>query len=148
GRNHGGGAIGTNGPSDQCVECHTASPHWESVSGLKFDNQIRPMCETMRHLVELNGRSGFVNFLASDPVVGLGFEGLRGMDEASPYWPVVPEPPPMDQASFAAAIDQWITEGRAECTAHGWSGTIIQTTALRSVGPGSDMATDFTITFN
>jgi hypothetical protein len=115
-----------------------------------FDVQDLPMCETMRHVVQVvGGASNFVRFLASDEVVGLAFEGARGMDESSPYWDeIMPAPPPMSRSDFVAAAEQWATEGRAECTSSGWSGTIVQQTMLRSVGPGSDLATDLTITFN
>jgi hypothetical protein len=60
----------------------------------------------------------------------------------------VSSPPPMAQFDFVAAAQRWVTEGRAECTRHGWNGTIVQRTNLRSVSPGNDMATDLTITIN
>lgn len=158
GDNHGGGAVEpTDGPSAVCLDCHTARTTqvggvthgpWESVSGIMFDNQLKPMCETMRHVVEVLGPAEFVRFLAADPVVGLGFEGLRGMDDRSPFWPLEPAPPPLDQASFVAAAARWVNEGHAECAPHGWSGTIVQQTTLRSVSPGNDMATDLTVTIN
>jgi hypothetical protein len=156
GENHGGGAVSnTDAASAVCLECHTAGTSvvrgvtrgpWEAVSGIKFDDQVVPMCETMSHLVQVLGPSTFVSFLAADPVVGLGFDGLRGMDERSPFWPVEADPPPMDRTDFVAAAQRWVTEGRAECGSHGWSGSIVQTTSLRSVSPGNDLATDLTIT--
>jgi hypothetical protein len=157
GEKHGGGAVDEqSGPSAVCLECHTAGTTttargvtqgpWEAVSGIQFDQRIEPMCETMRHVVQVLGPSGFVQFLASDPVVGLGFDGLRGMDDRSQFWPVSPEPPPMDRGAFVAAAQRWATEGRAECAPHGWSGSIVQTTHTSSVSPGSEIVTDLTLT--
>lgn len=158
GENHGGGVVAaSDSPVAPCLECHTAGTTvvrgvtrgpWEAVSGIKFDAEIVPMCETMRHVVQVLGPSGFVSFLAADPVVGLGFDGLRGMDERGPFWPVDAEPPPMNRTDFVAAAQRWATEGRAECGGHGWSGTIVQTTNLRSVSPGSELSTDLTVTIN
>lgn len=144
GANHGGGAVGAGAV---CAECHTGGP-WDAVSGIPFDQQVLPMCETMRHVVEVLGPDEFVRFLGSDPVVGLGFEGLRGLSEASPFWPVDAEPPPIDQFSFVSAAQRWVTEGKAECTRRGWNGTIVQRTNLRSVSQGSELSTDLTITVN
>jgi len=156
GENHGGGVVAaSDGPSAPCLECHTAETNvvrgvprgpWEAVSGITFDDEIVPMCETMRHVVQVLGPSGLVSFLAADPVVGLGFDGLRGMDERSPFWPVEADPPPMNRADFVAAAARWATEGRAECGGHGWSGSIVQTTNLRSISPGSELSTDLTVT--
>src|SRR5262245_31536796 len=84
GDNHGGGPVGS---SAVCQDCHTASSEWQGVSGIKFDRNIMPMCATMRHIVQVLGPSAFVTFLGSDPAVGLGSDGLRGMAENSPCCP-------------------------------------------------------------
>lgn len=142
GDNHGGGPVGANAV---CQDCHTASHEWQGVSGIKFDAGVMPMCATMRHVVQVLGASEFVSFLASDPVVGLGFDGLRGMDENSPYWPVDADSPPIDRDAFVQSANTWVTQGKAQCGSGGWNGTINYTLTLSSASPGYDAGETTTI---
>ena len=125
------------GPNAVCQQCHTASDDWQSVSGIKFDNNVISMCNTVRHVVQVLGPSAFVSFLDSDPVVGVGFDGLRGMDENSPFWPLDPESPPMDRGEFVQRANAWVTQGKAQCGS-GWNGSISYTQRFTSVSPGDD----------
>ena len=58
-----------------------------------------------------------------------------------------PEPPPMTQLEFVAAASRWINAGQAKCGT-GWTGGIVQKTALRSNSPGSILSTDITVNVN
>jgi hypothetical protein len=142
GDNHGGGAVGANAV---CQECHTGSQEWQGISGIKFDTNVMPMCATMRHVVQVLGPSDFVSFLGSDPVVGLGFDGLRGMDENSPYWPMDAESPPIERDEFVQMADTWVTQGKARCGSGGWNGKINYTQVLSSIEPDRNAGETTTI---
>jgi len=170
GTNHGGGEVsdvpldpqgdmlpGTQS-NEQCLDCHDEA----SASGQPQVWRLAPrrmsmvgkdtltLCQQLRTLNGLGGASSqaanerFIDHLGSDQLIGFAFEGRRGgamLPEHSP------EPPPMSQAEFIAAASRWVNEGQAKCGS-GWTGSIVQRTALRSTSPGSILSTDITITVN
>lgn len=142
--------------NEQCLECHDEVALDTQISVWRLapkhmsliNKDTLTLCQQMRTLNNL-GRTGdpgtaaneaFIHHLSTDQLIGFAFEGRRGMLDTSP------EPPPMNRAEFVAAASRWIEQGGARCG--GWTGSIVQKTALRSHSPGSDLATDITITIN
>lgn len=144
-----------------CQECHTAgTPSWRiAPKAMSFVGKDTPtLCRQMQRSVGLgNGNAdaadAFVNHLASDGLIGVGFVGQGGIGEDSPFATITPEPPPMSRDEMVAAARSWVDEGRAKCGANGWNGTITSTMTAQShedSQPGTllvkDSATELKVT--
>jgi hypothetical protein len=56
----------------------------------------------------LEGPSALVSHLNDDALIGLGFDGMRGMDEANLMTSAGPDPPPMSRTQFAGETERWL----------------------------------------
>jgi hypothetical protein len=95
----------------------------------------------------------FVNHIASDDLIGVGFVGQGGIGDDSPFAPIAADPPPMSRADMVAAAKHWVEEGQSKCGGSTWSGVITQTVkAQNREDPQKgtllikDSATDLTVT--
>jgi hypothetical protein len=153
GANHGGGAVASalvGGRAANCVECHTAlsdtgdSP-WELATltrwGIKPEREV---CRDIADFVRVVGPGAFLRHLSTDPLIGLAFEGLKGIDTDSPMWPVEEEPPPLERSEFVQLANVWVTQGHAQCGS-GWSGSINFTETASSISPGYDAGSTTTV---
>jgi hypothetical protein len=144
-----------------CQECHTAgTANWRTApSNMSFvGKDTLTLCRQIRRSVGLEGNdpdasAAFVNHLAADDLIGVGFVGQGGIGEDSPFASIAPDPPPMSRAEMVAAAKQWVGEGQAKCGASTWSGVITQTVKAQNHEdrqPGTllvkDSATDLNIT--
>jgi len=140
--------------NEQCVDCHDQPPPagqpqvWRlAPQHMSFHGKdTLTLCEQMRSINELVSedqakKEKFIDHLATDQLIGFAFEGRRGMLENSPL------PPPMTRLQFIAAAQQWLDEGHARCGT-GWTGTIVQKYSSHTTSPGSDLATDLTVTID
>lgn len=138
----------------QCIECHDEPPPgaqpqvWRlAPKRISFNGKDAPtLCNQMRSINGLAAedqamKEKFIDHLATDQLIGFAFEGRRGMLENSP------SPPPMTLPQFIAAAERWLDEGHARCGS-GWTGTIVQKTSIHTVSPGSDMATEQTVSID
>jgi hypothetical protein len=143
-----------------CQECHTAgTANWRTApSSMGFvGKDTLTLCRQIRNTTGLSGTDGdaggfFVNHLANDDLIGVGFVGQGGIGEDSPFATITPAPPPMSRAEMVAAAKRWVTEGHAKCGSNGWNGTITSTTTAKShedKQPGTllmkDSATDLKV---
>ncbi len=97
---HPGGAIGDASGITACGDCHTKAedewrpgPDWPVRSVYElclFIKDSRPSGETL------------LEHLQTDPLIKLGFEGMRGQDDLPPL------PPPLSQDAFIQATRGWI----------------------------------------
>jgi hypothetical protein len=91
------------------------------------------VCHQVREMTgDGTGRGAVImHHLSEDERIDMAFEGMRGIDDSSPEWPVDAEPPPMSKADFLAAAARWIGEGGMGC-GPGWSGTLTYTHTISS----------------
>jgi hypothetical protein len=123
-----------------CQECHTAgTANWRAApSSMGFvGTDTLTLCRQMRANFGLSsGDEGsgdaFVNHIATDDLIGVGFDGQGGIGEDSPFATITPAPPPMSRGEMVAAAKRWVTEGHAKCGANGWNGTITSTTTAKN----------------
>ena len=101
----------------------------------------------------LDAGAAFVNHLATDELIGVGFAGQGGIGEDSPFAPIAGDPPPMTRDDMVAAAQRWVGEGHGKCGANGWNGTITSTTTAQNhedPQPGTllvkDSATELKVT--
>src|SRR6266542_894486 len=66
-----------------------------------------------------SGPSGVLFHLKEDGNVGLAFEGRKGMDSQSEFWPVDAEPPPVSRNDLVELARQWITQAAGACDLNG-----------------------------
>jgi hypothetical protein len=118
-----------------CQECHTAgTANWRTApSNMGFvGKDTLTLCRQIRRTAGLSSGDAdsgdaFVNHLASDDLIGVGFVGQGGIGEDSPFATITPDPPPMSRAEMVDAAKRWVGEGHAKCGANGWNGTITST---------------------
>jgi hypothetical protein len=137
-----------------CQECHTAgTPGWRTApSAMRFvGKDTLALCRQIKKTNGLGGNdadagAAFVNHIASDDLIGVGFIGQGGIGEDSPFATIVPAPPPMTRAEMVAAAKAWIEVGHARCGANPWNGTITSTKTGKSHDdkqPGTLLVKDF-----
>jgi Bacterial Ig domain len=100
-------------PWAQCQTCHTrlatddGPAIWrqpDSDDPARWGNlSASEICHRL-----LSDRAGLIEHLENDPRVALGFEGLRGIGDESPYWPIEAAPPPIDRDTFIELARQWL----------------------------------------
>jgi hypothetical protein len=123
-----------------CQECHTAgTPNWRTApSAMSFvGKDTLTLCRQVRGTFGLatgdsDSGGAFVNHLATDDLIGVGFVGQGGIGEDSPFATIAPDPPPMTRAEMIIAAQHWVGEGHAKCGANGWNGTITSTTTANA----------------
>jgi hypothetical protein len=143
-----------------CQECHTAgTANWRTApSAMGFVGKDTPtLCRQMRGNFGLSSGdadsgAAFVNHIATDDLIGVGFVGQGGIGEDSPFATITPDPPPMSRAEMVAAAKRWVEQGHAKCGANGWNGIITSTTTAQNHQdrqPGTllvkDSATELTV---
>jgi hypothetical protein len=119
-----------------CQECHTAGTANWRVAPRDFAFVGRDALTLCRQIRRNSGLAGgdadaggfFVNHIANDDLIGVGFAGQGGIGEDSPFATITPDPPPMSRSEMVAAAQRWVGEGHASCGANGWNGTITSTT--------------------
>jgi hypothetical protein len=101
---------------------------------------------------DVDSGAAFVNHIATDDLIGVGFVGQGGIGEDSPFATITPDPPPMSRAEMVAAAKRWVEQGHAKCGANGWNGIITSTTSAQNHQdrqPGTllvkDSATELTV---
>jgi hypothetical protein len=146
-----------------CQECHTAgTPQWRTApSSMGFvSKDTLTLCRQMRGNFGLSNAANdpdagaaFVNHLATDDLIGVGFVGQGGIGDDSPFAPIDAAPPPMSRAEMIDAAKRWVGPGQAKCGANGWNGTITSTTTAQNrqnPQPGTllikDSATELVVT--
>jgi hypothetical protein len=144
-----------------CQECHTAgTANWRIAPKDKsfVGRDTLTLCRQIRHAAGLEGNDPdaggfFVNHIASDDLIGVGFVGQGGIGDDSPFAPIAADPPPMSRADMVAAAKHWVEEGQSKCGGSTWSGVITQTVkAQNREDPQKgtllikDSATDLTVT--
>jgi hypothetical protein len=137
------------GASDECLTCHTSAPDvWRlAPKHASFvGKDTLALCRQFRsdpfsfnlHFPE--GRAGFVTHLASDELIGVGFNGDGGVGRDSAFFSDISvDPPPMSRQAFLRAAQHWVTDGEAACS-NKWNGTITETsmsTERVQFGPGT-----------
>jgi hypothetical protein len=143
-----------------CQECHTAgTANWRTApSAMGFVGKDTPtLCRQMRGNFglsngDVDSGAAFVNHIATDDLIGVGFVGQGGIGEDSPFATITPDPPPMSRAEMVAAAKRWVEQGHAKCGANGWNGIITSTTTAQNHQdrqPGTllvkDSATELTV---
>jgi len=143
-----------------CQECHTAgTANWRTApSSMGFvGKDTLTLCHQIQKSTGTGGADAdaggfFVNHLATDDLIGVGFVGQGGIGDDSPFAPIAADPPPMSRAEMVAAAKHWVEDGRGKCGANGWNGTITSTTTAQNhtdKEPGTllvkDSATDLTV---
>lgn len=161
GENHEGGkvdvAFDSNGNMENgtpeaiaCLECHTAADKWRTAPrALNFvGKDAAAMCRQLKRLNDLRdtnqeAKDSFIFHLSEDYFVGLAFVGQRAIGDDSPFGPLEAAPPPMSQADFVGAAQNWLTAGHALCGL-GWSGTIMvtKTAAHHEITQGNTVERD------
>lgn len=97
------------------------------------------LCHQVKEMTgDGTGRGAVImRHLSEDDRIDMAFEGMRGIDESSPEWPVDAEPPPMSKPDFLAAAARWIGQGGMGC-GPGWSGTLTYTHTISNSNQNSD----------
>jgi len=136
-------------PSGACIECHTAAPpSWRlAPSHMSFvGKDAVTLCRQLRTINGLSDpakRTAFVDHLGGDMLIELAFVGQGAIGDDSAFAPIAADPPPMSQADFVGAAQNWVSQGQALCGL-GWSGTITvtKTSQSSSITQGNTVARD------
>jgi hypothetical protein len=109
-------------PATRCPECHVNAPNVDREAGPLFTGSWR---QPVENTAKMWGGTGAVNVcralinfsdnpdqlvahIEGDPLIALGFEGMRGMDAPGLVTTDGPEPPPLTKPQLIDALRVWL----------------------------------------